>query len=418
MTSGLEELALFGGKPAFAEPIHVGRPNVGDRARLMQRINDLIDRRWLTNEGPYLTAFERKLSELLGVRHCLAVCNGTIALEIAIRALGLTGEVIVPAFTFVATAHALQWQEITPVFADVDPRTHTLNPDRVEEMITPRTSGILGVHLWGRACDVEGLQAVARRHHLTLLFDAAHALGASHRGRMIGNFGDAEVFSFHATKFVNSFEGGAVATNDDEVAQRVLLMRNFGFAGYDNVVYVGTNGKMAEIAAAMGLTSLESIADFIDVNRRHHDTYRRSLAGIPGIRLLGYPVGEKANYQYVVLEVSPEAAGTSRDRIVEMLWAENVLARRYFYPGTHRMEPYRSLFPHSSLLLPETERLCERILALPTGTAVEEKDILLVCHLIRMAVENSSELERRMGRPPAGLSGTIRTPTPYETPEV
>lgn len=418
MTTGLADLALLGGKPAFTEPIHVGRPNVGNRARLMQRIDDLLDRRWLTNDGPYVTAFERKLMELLGVRHCIAICNGTVALEIAIRALGLRGEVIVPAFTFVATAHALQWQEITPVFADVNPRTQTLDPDRVEQMITPRTTGILGVHLWGRACDVDALEAVSRRHHLTLLFDAAHALGSSHGGRMIGNFGDAEVFSFHATKFVNSFEGGAVATNNDELAQRVLLMRNFGFAGYDKVVYLGTNGKMTEIAAAMGLTSLESIDEFVEVNRRNHDSYRRGLAGIRGIRLVSYPVGEKANYQYVILEVSPQAAGTSRDRLVEMLWAENVLARRYFYPGAHRMEPYRSFFPHASLLLPETEKLCERILALPTGTAVDEEDIFTVCQRIRVTVENSAELERRMARPPTGLSGTMRSPTPYEAPEI
>lgn len=414
MTPGLDDLALLGGKPAFTEPLHVGRPNVGDRARLLQRIEDLLDRRWLTNDGPYVSAFERKLSEFLGVRHCLAMCNGTIALEIAIRALGLTGEVIVPAFTFVATAHALQWQEITPVFADVDPRTHTLDPDKVEQMVTPRTTGILGVHLWGRPCDVDGLDAIARRHGLTLLFDAAHALGASHRGRMVGNFGAAEVFSFHATKFLNSFEGGAVATNDDALAQRLLLMRNFGFAGYDNVIYVGTNGKMTEVSAAMGLTSLESIDDFVAANRRNHDVYRRELEGIPGIRLVGYPPDEKSSYQYVIVEVSPQAAGTSRDRLVEMLWAENVLARRYFYPGVHRMEPYRSFFPHAGLLLPETEKLSERVLALPTGTAVDEDDIVTVCRLVRTAVEHSAELERRIGRPPEGLSGTMRSPTPFE----
>ena len=410
----LEELAILGGRPAFEQTMHVGRPNIGDRARLMERIEDLLDRRWLTNDGPYTAEFERAMARKLNVRHFLAMCNGTIALEIAIRAAGLAGEVIVPAFTFIATAHALQWQEITPVFADVDPRSHTLDPEKVEQMITPRTTGIIGVHLWGRPCDIDALSAIARRHGLTLLFDAAHALGASYRGAMIGNFGLAEVFSFHATKFVNSFEGGAVATNDDELAQRVLLMRNFGFAGYDNVVYVGTNGKMSEVAAAMGLTSLEAIDEFTAANRRNHEAYRRALAGIPGIHLLQYPPNELSNYQYVIVEVSPQAAATTRDRLVEVLWAENVLARRYFHPAAHRMEPYRSFFPHARLLLPETERLSDRVMALPTGTSVDESDIEAIAQLIRVTVENATELERTLDRPPQGLSGTTRAAVAVE----
>ena len=181
------------------------------------------------------------------------MCNATVALEIAIRAMGMSGEVIVPSFTFVATAHALQWQEITPVFCDIDPRTHNLDPNRIEEMITPRTTGIIGVHVWGRPCAVDALAEIAQRRHLKLLFDAAHAFGCSYQGQMIGNFGDAEVFSFHATKFFNTFEGGAVVTNDDELAAKMRLMKNFGFHGYDNVIYVGTNGKMSEVSAAMGL---------------------------------------------------------------------------------------------------------------------------------------------------------------------
>ena len=216
----LDEMAVFGGAPAFAEKLHVGRPNIGDRDRLLERINDMLDRRWLTNNGVYVQEFERRVAEILGVKHCIAMCNGTVALEIAIRALGLKGEVIVPSFTFVATAHALQWQEITPVFCDIDPPTHTLDPARVEELITPRTTGIIGVHVWGRPCDVERVGGDRPSARSQLLFDAAHAFGCSHHGRMIGGFGDAEVFSFHATKFFNTFEGGAVVTNDDDLATR------------------------------------------------------------------------------------------------------------------------------------------------------------------------------------------------------
>src|SRR4051794_25016690 len=197
------------------------------------------DKRWFSNQGPYVREFEDKLSKLLGVKHCIPVCNGTIAMELAIRALDLKGEVIVPSFTFISAAHALQWQEITPVFCDVDPKTHNLDPKKIEAMITPRTTAIVAVHTWGRPCEVDTLSRVARRNDLRLLFDAAHAFGCSHEGRAIGNFGDAEVFSFHATKFFNTFEGGAVATNDDELAARIRLMKNFGFQGNDNVVYIG-----------------------------------------------------------------------------------------------------------------------------------------------------------------------------------
>src|SRR5690606_11646345 len=223
--SRLDQLALRGGFPEFAEPLHVGRPNQGDRATLMRRIEGVLDRNWLTNDGPLVEELEQRIAADLGVRHCVAMCNGTIALEIAIRAAGLTGEVIVPSFTFVATAHALQWQGITPVFCDVEPFTHTIDPARVEELITPRTSGIVGVHVWGRACAVDELTAIAHRNNLALLFDAAHAFGCTYRQQRLGSFGDAEVFSFHATKFMNSCEGGAITTNDDAFAEKVRLMR-------------------------------------------------------------------------------------------------------------------------------------------------------------------------------------------------
>src|SRR5215213_10184890 len=367
-----EELAIMGGTPSFEKILHVGRPNIGGSERLLERISGTLDRGWLTNNGPNVQEFERELSKLLGVEHCIATCNATVALEITIKATGLTGEVIVPSWTFIATAHALQWQGITPVFCDVDPVTHNLDPRRVEEMLTPRTTGIMGVHLWGRPCDIDALAYIARRHNIRLIFDAAHAFDCSYKGRMIGGFGDAEVFSFHATKYVNTFEGGAIATNDSELAARIRLMKNFGFEGYDEVSHIGTNGKMNEISAAMGLTSLESLEEFVNVNCRNYQQYREELDGLPGVRLLPYDETEMSNYQYVVLEIDAPATGLSRDELVQVLWAENVHARRYFYPGCHRMEPYRSYYPHAGLLLPETEALCQRTLLLPTGTAIDE----------------------------------------------
>jgi dTDP-4-amino-4,6-dideoxygalactose transaminase len=394
----IENLAIFGGEPAFGEKLHVGRPNIGNRERLLERFNDLLDRRWLTNDGPYVQEFEKRITDMVGVEHCIAICNATIALELAIRALGMTGEVIVPSFTFISTAHALQWQEITPVFCDVDPVTHNIDPRKVPDLITPRTSGIIGVHLWGRACDVEALAQIAQANHLKLLFDAAHAFACSYHGRMVGNFGDAEVFSFHATKFLNTFEGGAIVTHDADLAKKIRLMKNFGFVDYDDVRYIGTNGKMTEVSAVMGLTGLESLDEFIAVNQHNYRQYQVELRDLPGLHMLQYNEAEKINYQYVILEVDEQIAGISRDDLVTILHAENVLARRYFYPGCHKMEPYRSEFPAEHWLLPETERLARRVLALPTGTAVGPAEIFNISEIIRLTLANSKEVTRRLHR--------------------
>jgi dTDP-4-amino-4,6-dideoxygalactose transaminase len=393
MKLNIDDLAILGGPPSFSDKLYVGRPNIDGKDRLLERIKDLLDRKWLSNGGPYVQEFEQRIADLIGVRHCIAMCNATVALEIAIRAAGLSGEVIVPSFTFIATAHALQWQEITPVFCDIDPSTHHIDPYRVERMITPRTTGIIGVHLWGQPCDIETLCEIGRRHNLKVLFDAAQAFGASYNGRMIGNFGNAEVFSFHATKFLNTFEGGAVVTNDDELAGKVRLMKNFGFADYDYVIHIGTNGKMNEASAAMGLTSLDSMDKFIAVNYHNYGHYKEQLAGIAGVRLLAYDESEKRNFHYIVLEIDEAVARISRDQLQEILWAENILARRYFYPGCHRMEPYRSYFPHAGLLLPNTERLAKQVLCLPTGTAVGPEDISKICMVIRLVIDNSESIK-------------------------
>ena len=397
MKKNIDDLAVWGASPSFQAPLHVGRPNFGDRKRLLERINDMLDRKWLSNNGPYVQEFEQRVADKLGVKHCIALCNGTIALEIAIRALELKGEVILPSFTFVATAHALQWQEITPVFCDIDPMTHTIDPACIEKMITPRTSGIIGVNIWGRPCDVEALEKIAFEHNLKLLFDSAHGFGCSCKGKMLGSFGNAEIFSFHPTKFFNTSEGGAVATNDDSLAKRIRLMKNFGFSGYvDDVIYVGTNGKMNEFSALTGLTNLESIDEFISVNRRNYLAYKNELRSIPGVTLIDYDQSEKCNYQYIVLEIDEAITGIGRDQLVEILRADNVLARRYFYPGCHRMEPYRSYFPHAGLVLPETEKLVKRVLSLPTGTAVGSDEIREICQIIRLAVLHGLETAERM----------------------
>jgi dTDP-4-amino-4,6-dideoxygalactose transaminase len=262
-------------------------------------------------------------------------------------------------------------------------------------LLTKRTTGIIGVHVWGRPCDVDALANLARRHNVKLVFDAAHAFGCSYKGRMIGGFGNAELFSFHATKFLNTFEGGAIVTNNDELAATARLMRNFGFAGLDRVTSVGTNGKMSEASAAMGLTSLESVDSFIETNRRNYQLYKQQLRRIPGISLLRYEEGEKCNYQYVVLEIDEAVAGISRDMLDEILWAENVLTRRYFYPGCHLMEPYRTEEPEARLRLPQTERLANMVICLPTGSAIGSTETTAICALIEFVIKHAEAIRKR-----------------------
>jgi dTDP-4-amino-4,6-dideoxygalactose transaminase len=391
----LDDLALLGGTPAFDQKRHVGQPNLGDRERFLARVNDIWDRRWLSNHGPYVDEFERAIAQRVGAKHAIAACNGTIALEIAIRALGMTGEVIVPSFTFIATAHALQWQGITPLFGDVD-ASHNLDPAQIESLITPKTTGIIATPLCGRPAAIEALSEIARRRGLKLLFDAAHAFGCTHKGEPIGRFGDAEVFSFHATKFVNAFEGGAIVTNSDDLAQKARWMKNFGFSDYDRVDYIGTNGKMTEVAAAMGLTSLESLETFVAHNQVNYHVYQEHLAGIPGLSLIRFDEGERCNYQYVITEIDEAVTGISRDLLVELLHAENVLARRYFHPGCHAQEPYRSYYPHAKLLLPRTLALASQVMALPTGTGMDADAIRRICGIVRLAIDHGHEITARV----------------------
>lgn len=376
--------------PAFAEPLHVGRPNMGDRTRFLARVNAALDRLWLTNNGPLVQQFEERVADVAGTRYCVATCNGTSALQIAAKACGIGpgDEVIVPSFTWVATAQAFEWMGAVPVFCDIDEESGTADAEHAEQLVGPRTRGIVGVHIFGRPCDVSGLSEVAERASVPLLFDAAHALGCTYRSRPIGGFGRAEMFSFHATKYVHAFEGGAVVTDHHDVALRARAMRQHGLDEERRVAGPGTVARMHEISAAMGLTSLESIDRFTAANRRNHAAYRSGLAAVPGVRLREPHPGEEANYQYVIVEVDPEACAVSRDGMHDVLTGHNVLARKYFHPACHQVEPYRSApHRHAPLPLPRSEALAERVLALPTGTAVGEAEIELVCAIIRETAE-------------------------------
>lgn len=391
------DLAILGGPSRFAAPLHVGRPNIGDRGALLARLERTLDDAWLTNQGPLVAEFEARVAEVTGGRHTLAVVNATSGIELAARALDLRGEVIVPSFTFVGTAHALDWLGLTPVFVDVRADRPTIDPTAVERLIGPATSAILGVHLWGHVCDVDALDALGAAHGLPVLYDAAHALMNADGGRPVGTFGTAEVFSFHATKFVNAFEGGAITTSDEGLATRIRRMRNFGFSGIDRTVSGGTNAKMHEATAAMGLTSLESAGRFIETNRRNAHAYLAALAGVPGLTP-AMPDPDAGNAQYVVFLVDEARAALGRDPLVRILRAENVLARRYFHPGCHRLAPYAARADLVREPLTNTERFAAQALVLPTGTAVDVGDIEAIAELIGFALDHADEIGPRLAR--------------------
>lgn len=382
----IDHLAILGGPPEFAQPLHVGRPNIPNRAGFESRMAKVLDSGWLTNDGPMVRELEAEICNFLDVEHCVAVANATVGLEILLRSMGLCGEVIVPSFTFIATAHVVAMSGLTPVFCDIDPTTHNLDPTRVAELIGPKTAAILGVHLWGRPCAIDALQELAQAARAPLIFDAAHALACAHGQRLIGNFGEAEVFSLHATKFLHSFEGGLITTGDPELARRLRLARNFGFAGYDNVISLGTNAKMSEAHAAMALANLEARDALLAHNHNNLAEYARLLGALPETRFIDTRLNGAGNAQYAILEV-PEA---TRDPLVAALHQENVLARRYFYPGAHRCAPYNSV----PISLPISEAVSARVLALPTGLAVGKSEIARVAGLVVELLRDPSKLAR------------------------
>lgn len=378
-----DDLALFGGPAEFPQPLCVGRPTVGDRSRFLERLNGALDEQWLTNGGPLVREFEERVAEVAGTRNAVATCNATMALQLLYMATELTGEVIMSPMTYVATAHAARILGLTPVFCDIDPATGCLDPRAAEAAVTSRTSAIVPVHLWGRPSAIDELEKVADRHGLRLLFDAAHALGCTYQGRPIGGFGGAEVFSFHATKVVNSFEGGAVVTDDDDLAGRLRSLRSFGFGPDGNSQRTGTNAKMSEAAAAMGLTSLEAFGETVLHNRANLAHYASELAGLDGVQVVTYDEDQSPNCQYVVVKVDENVTGIHRDLLMRVLAEENIVTQRYFSPACHQVEPYRTERP---VELPHTERLAEQVLALPTGPTVSAADIRRVCAVVRCAV--------------------------------
>ena len=392
----IKQLGIFSGRPHFSDPLHVGAPNTPGRKEFMKHIELILSRNRLTNSGPVLKEFEERLANRLGVKHVVTTCNGTMALELTIMALEIKGDVLLPSFTFVATAHAVKMRGLKPIFCDIDPKTYCLDPASVQNLVTPHSSDVLGVHLWGRICDVEKLELICSQNNLKLFFDASHAFGCTKGGKSAGVFGIAEIFSFHATKFFHTIEGGAIATSDDSLAEELRIIKNFGFTGYDTVSCLGTNGKMSEISAAMGLANLIYVDQMMQRLTEQYALYQSILEHISGLKITPLDSQQTNNCQYVMFEIE-DSASIRRDDLIEILHAENILARRYFYPGCHRMEPYKSeveLLKHN--LLPVTESVSSRIICLPNSLRLSNDDIRNVCKIIRFAVENGKEISRAL----------------------
>lgn len=373
--------AVLGGEPLFASPVPVNRPVLPPRGRFLELMNGALDRARFTNDGPLVRDFEERVAERCGVPHFVATSNGTQALELLARVDKLDGEVIVPAFTFVATAHAFRSAGARVILCDVDLDTMNIDPDSCSGALSASTTAICGVHLWGRAAPVDHLSEVSEAAGIHLYFDAAHAFDCTSSGRPIGGLGRAEVFSFHATKILHTMEGGGIATHCDALAHELRLARNFGFADYDAVARLGTNAKMSEAHAACGLAVLESLDQWIDVATEVHRTYRSRLSAIDGFRLIESDRDERCNHQYVVARVDAGSFGINRDLLVRALHAEGVLARRYFHPGVHRMKPYDS-DGELRVALPNTEALTASVLVLPAGGGSSVDEANRVCDAI------------------------------------
>ena len=393
MKANIKNLAINGGQPAFSEVLHVNKPRTGDREKFLNLTNTILNSGIYTNNGRLVIELEEKLANFLNVKHCLLTTNGTLAMSLLIQALGLKREVILPSFNFISTAHTLMWQGIKPIFCDIDPMTWNIDPDCCEKLITDQTTAIIATHTWGRSCNIERLESIALKNNIKLIFDAAHAFGSTYQGASIGGFGDAEVFSFHATKFFHTFEGGAVTTNNSNLAEKLMQMRNFGFAGYDEVVSLGTNAKMTEICAAMGLSNLSSVDDRIYENEELYQTYYENLFDVTGISVIKYDDSDKYNHQYIVIEINQDEIGLSRDQIMKILHAENILVRRYFYPGNHKMEPYNSLYPSVDNRLANTNKASKGVLVLPSGGGIDKSQIRTICSLLKYIVASAVDLQ-------------------------
>jgi len=360
--------------------INVARPSMPPMEEYFDKIKTLWDSAWLTNGGIIHNEFEDLLKKYLEVDNISLFMNGHMALELLIQALDLSGEIITTPFTFVSTTHAIVRNGIKPVFCDINPETFTIDVDKIESLITEKTTAILAVHLYGNVCDVEKIDSIAKKYNLKVIYDAAHSFGTSLNGTTVGNFGDASIFSFHSTKVFTSIEGGAVAFKDMNIGEELYKLKNFGIKSQFSVEGVGANAKMNEFQAAMGVCNLKYIDQEISKRKRNVERYIKHLSKIEGIKLMKLKEGVTTNYSYFPVVFDESILGFNREIVCNSLEKENIFARRYFYHLISDFECYREKFDSS--LTPIAQDISKNVLTLPLYAELELEDVDRICNII------------------------------------
>lgn len=363
--------------------ITVTSPLLPDLNEFNALLKEIWDSKWITNNGSFHQRLEKELAEYLGVPYLSLFTNGTLPLITALQALRINGEVITTPYSFVATTHSLWWNGIKPVFADIDPATGNLNPHRIEAAITPKTTAIMPVHVYGNPCDTETIQAIADKYGLKVIYDAAHAFGVKVNGESILNAGDMSTLSFHATKTYNTIEGGALICHDEKTKKRIDYLKNFGFAGETEVIAPGINSKMDEMRSAYGLLNLRQVDHAIAERHKVAEIYRKELADVPGISFFSERPDVKYNYSYFPIFVDSEKYGMTRDELYFKMRDQNVLGRRYFYPLISEFTTYRGLPSAAPSNLPVATRMADQVICLPMHHSLSVEDIDQVISLIK-----------------------------------
>lgn len=365
----------------FEKPIYVTRPFLPPIEKFCEELKKIWDSRWLTNNGQILRCFTQELCNIFETDNVCVFNNGTLALQIALQGMEISGEVITSPFTFVATTHSLFWNKITPVFVDIEPYFYTLDPEKVEAAITPWTTAILAVHVYGHPCRLNVLADIAHKHNLKLIYDAAHAFGVRVGSKSIAHFGDLSMFSFHATKLYHSIEGGMLIFKDKGLKQNFDYLKNFGFKNEVEVVMPGTNAKMNEFQALMGSMILQQFDKIVDKHKQINSIYRERLKGVPGIYLIPeLPKDVYYNYAYIPVEVQEKEFGMSRNQLYENLKEYNIYSRRYFYPLICDYECYKSVSIKDPLTV--ARKVTERVLTLPIYYDLSLDDVQKICDII------------------------------------
>lgn len=362
--------------------ILVTRSSMPDIEEYMDEIKPIFESRWMTNMGPVYKKFQRQLIDYLQVPEMSLFVNGHMALEMAIDAFGLRekgGEVITTPYTFVSTAHAIIRNNLKPVFCDIKPDDFTIDPEKIEALITDKTVAIIPVHVYGNVCDVEKIQEIADRHGLKVIYDAAHAFGVKYKGIGIGNFGDASMFSFHATKVFNTIEGGSIAFQDKSYRTKLHELKNFGIHGPEDVSGIGGNAKLDEFRAAMGICNLRHIEGYINARKKIAQCYDKHLGGIPGIRVGKRQKGVTANYAYYPVYFDEKLFGKTRDQVFDELAEREIYARKYFYPAVNEMTCYKNGYLQNT---PIAHDVSTHILTLPLYEELAIEDVERICGII------------------------------------